>query len=130
MVIPIDALEKLLARRVPIVSALYFRKSPPYFPVVQKFDGTILHDFPPQGGLYQTEVIGMGCTLVDVPTLTQIIMECPPNGECFQFDRNEGEDIFFCRKAHSLGIPVYVDLDVRCGHVTEKIVKWEDFAQA
>lgn len=130
MVVPEDVLERLLAHRKSVVSALYFMRRPPYLPVAIKGDSKVgeptkfFVDYPP--GLSTVASVGMGCCLIETSVLRQI-QDKYKDEKWFSFENNEGEDIWFCKRARSLGHSIYLDADAKCGHVGEFIVRESHF---
>jgi hypothetical protein len=134
MVLPHYALERLLARQKPVVSAMYFERTPPHRPVFRT-DRTNALERPSKlpTGLQEVQFIGMGCALIQMDVLYRIAAKqgCPPKpARFFAFENNEGEDFFFCRLCHELDIPIFVDADVECGHVGTTIIGSQHFQPA
>lgn len=134
MVVPHDAIQRLLERKVPIVSALYFMRKPPYLPVAIPKDhketgviegaGSFALEYKP--GLNPMAAVGMGCCLIESKVIFDI-EEKHKDQKWFSFEQNEGEDIWFCRRARQLGYKVFLDADVKCGHVGDLIVTEDNF---
>lgn len=123
-----DLLVRLLAHRVPVVSALYVARRKPFQPCLayevlpngQRHMVTIL---PPQGGLQQVEACGAGGLLVAREVLEALdapyfVVGQPEEGAA----DNAAEDFAFCRKVRAAGFPIAVDLDTRMGHALSGVV--------
>jgi hypothetical protein len=130
MVVPHDIVQRLAARKVPIVSGMYFMRRAPYLPVAIPKDhkeegGDIVGpeafavDYQP--GLNKMAAVGMGCCLIEAEVINAIEAKWKDQ-KWFSFEQNEGEDLWFCRRARQLGYSVYLDADVQCGHVGDHIV--------
>lgn len=126
---PHDTFIRLMSHRLPIVSGVYCRRSPPHaIPVMLKpIDGqrqwvTQL----PTAGLIDVELVGAGCMLIHRSVLESLPPQRPgkpwfdwrvdcqglmPPGECLS------EDFTFCTACIKMGIPVKVDCSIRCKHV-------------
>jgi len=120
----------LLKHQRPVVSALYFERKPPFAPVFR-----MIRDTPGQqatavpAGLFEAQYIGLGCALIEMEVLQKIFLRYN-DVNCFAFEHNEGEDIFFCRRLHELGIPILVDTAIECGHVADIIIRRHHFDNA
>jgi len=127
MIIHPGALTGLLNRNVDVVSALYFTRTPPHTPVVFH-DGTKPHEpwigYKP--GLSKVWVIGMGFALVRLDVFRRMSQKYGDE-KWFTFDNDEGEDVNFCRRCHEMAIPVFLDANVKCGHVAEVVIGEEHF---
>lgn len=125
---PSDVLDRMLAHHDRgIVSGLYHLKNWPHWPVALRqptanlattsvdyhYDAQV-HE---QDGLVPEALVGMGCTLV--PTVVFHAMPEP----WFAYRQNTRgvwavtEDVPFCEKAAALGVPIWVDPSVKCGHI-------------
>jgi hypothetical protein len=127
MITPPDMLAKLIAADVDVVSALYFRRDPPYQPAAVAFDGQPLRDYGE--GLDVVGGIGMGCALIRSSVFSRI-EEHFGDQRWFSFESGPGEDVFFCERCRALNIPVYQHSGVKCGHVGHSIITEEDFLKA
>ena len=114
------ALAQLLSHNKDIVSGLYFQKAPPFYPLImkKKDESTLcsnnLLEYP--AGLNKVDDIGFGCVLTKVSVFSKI-----PD-PWFEWTKESGEDIDFCRKARSHGIDIWYDSCVTCGHQGERRV--------
>lgn len=71
---PRDAILRLLRHRLPVVSGLYCRRSPPQgVPVMQKPLGRWVTNFVP-GTMVDVDVVGSGCLLIH----RSVLEKCPP----------------------------------------------------
>lgn len=123
---PPDAIIKLINHKVPIVSGLYYRRSPPILPVM-------LRDV--SGGrqwvtefqapaLIEVDYVGAGCLLIHRDVLASL----PPlSPKCHWFEwrvdrvdlpqeERMSEDFAFCRHAKNHGLKIFVDTGVQCRH--------------
>lgn len=122
---PRDAVPRLLARNLPIVSGLYCRRSPPHgLPVAIK-NGNWLQQYMP-GSLVEVDLVGAGCLLIHRTVLEKLPPQQPgrawfnwkvdlrehlPEGEGLS------EDFTFCLWARKHGYKVILDTGVVCRHV-------------
>lgn len=129
MIIPADALKKMLRHMeegLDIVTGLYFRRRPPYTPVLfksadeeGKWEG--YDEYPDE--LFEVGGCGFGCVI----TRTDVLYDVAINEKgLFDPIAGFGEDISFCIRARNRGYKVMCDPSIKCGHVGQIFVN-EDF---
>ena len=116
-----DTLTRLVALDLPVVGGLYYTKSNPPEPVAL-VDGRPISEWK-SGALVAVDVVGMGCTLLDVALLKSL---GPPwfqtsddgamvNGEPTR--TRSTEDAYFCaRVTRESDARPCVDTSIVCGH--------------
>lgn len=126
-----DTLERLLTdakeHDLSIVSGVYYRRVPPFRPVIFKDINPDtgkwedLLDVPE--GLFKCAGVGFGCVLTD----TQVFFDVKDahTASWFTPKWGLGEDLAFCKRAIAAGHDVWVDPAVKCGHVGHIIVNEE-----
>lgn len=130
MIVPYDALEKLMRHNLDVVGALYFCKMPPFNPVYVKFDDknldgwTIDETFSP--GVSRVGAAGAGCLLVKTSALKAINDHFGQDDQWFRINMPMGEDVWFGKRCEAAGIDVYLDSNIECGHVSDYIVTTQD----
>lgn len=108
-----------------ILSGLYFRRVPPYSPVLfdkLEMKGEICRfsEFKTlPNDLFEVGGIGFGCVLMDVSVLISVQSR---HNNMFTPIGNNGEDIAFCIRARECGYRIFCDPSVVCGHVGYSIV--------
>jgi len=125
---PNDAILRLARHKLPIVSGVYARRSPPLsVPVMQK-DGTWVNELPPNS-LIEVDVCGAGCLLISREFLQKLPPIDPDIGKhwfSWRVDRQSSlppgkatsEDFSMNLWAKEvLGISTFVDTSVVCGHI-------------
>lgn len=122
-----DILDKLVADEKDCVTGLYFRRRPPYSPVIyskivlgmknEKISETY-EDYP-KNDIFEVDACGMGGCLTSTKMLKEIFDE---NGTCFMPYKAYGEDISFAIRARKLGYKVWCDSRIKMGHVAYNIV--------
>lgn len=127
MVPPNDVIQRLGRHNKPVVSALYFERRHPFYPVF-RWDRTDVKTRTEryEKGLSEVAHIGMGCALIEMGVLRRMA-EKFGDQKWFAFENDEGEDIFFCRRLHEMGVPIFVDGDTICGHCAEHVVTEKNF---
>lgn len=125
MIIPPDAIDKLLAHNKDICSGLYFGRGnckPLLYNIavdrdennlIKSFSTTQILDYP-QNSLIKVGAVGFGCVLTKVSVLRGMLKEW---GTCFDFIQGKGEDFSFGLRCEDMGIETWVDTSVKCGHI-------------
>ena len=119
-------MKTLQDNRLDILTGLYFRRVPPYTPVLfDKLDikhdsicsWTEFHEIP--DGLFEVGGCGFGCVLMNAGVFLDVQSK---HGNMFAPIANNGEDIAFCWRARDCGYKIYCDPSIICGHVGKIIV--------
>ena len=123
-----DTLERMQEhmKTYDIVSGIYFRRTPPYTPVLHKTldikeDGeggytATFSDYEdyPLNSVFEVEGIGFGCVMMKTDVLRAVIMEY---GTAFAMMGKNGEDCSFSQRVRNLGYHIMCDSSIKCGHV-------------
>ena len=128
-----DTMEKLVKHMedgYDIVSGLYFRRRPPFTPVLFKKlfiqnDVCLQEDYNeyPEEGLFEVEGIGFGCVMMKTEVLLSVIAKYKT---CFAMIGRNGEDVSFSFRARQCGYKIWCDPSIKLGHVSYTTVT-EDF---
>lgn len=118
MILPTDLFLRLFSHQVPVVSALAFKRRPPYEPCIYdwKVDpktgrlGVVSATYLVKKGLMKVGATGFGAVLIRMDVFDKIR---EPWFELKEF----GEDLDFCLKCHDAGIPIYCDTDLIVQHI-------------
>lgn len=122
IVLPSDALIRLLSHNLDIVSGLYFNWKFPHTPQAYIEVNGLYKPILEYSGLMEVDAVGAGCLLVKRSVFDSL--EKP------WFKKTElTEDFYFCRKARERGFKIYLDSTVKCGHLTEVVIN-EDYFKA
>lgn len=114
----------LLARRLPIVGALCFRRYPPFDSIMLRGDvkGYMPVDEWEEDELVEVDATGAGCIMYDM----SIFREMPFPWFKFRHDPETGagigEDIGFCQDLKEAGYRIFVDTSVPADHLTRMAV--------
>lgn len=125
-----DTLKSMLAtvreKKLDVLTGLYFRRVPPYSPVLfdeldiredDTCEWTEFFDIPE--GLFEVGGCGFGCVLMD----TSVLMDVQAKfGNMFAPIGNNGEDVAFCWRARQCGVKIWCDPSVICGHVGYSVI--------
>ena len=125
---PPDTISRLLAHRLPIVSGMYCRRSPPHGLPVMIRNGQWFTDFV-VGQMVEVDMVGAGCLLIQREVLEKMQPQRPQAGKHW-FDwkvdarsvlpdgQALSEDFSFCVEVRrQLGVRVMVDTSIQCRHV-------------
>lgn len=143
---PLDVIPRLITHNLPIVTGLYWRRYDKLEPCIYKmpaagvpvpFDNSEL-----QHGnlLIEVEACGAGCMLIHssvfekmIPTVEEFDISEPVTGKkltCHKWweyivhsNVNLSEDIVLASRVKGLGYKIYADISLRCGHLTNVMVK-------
>jgi glycosyltransferase involved in cell wall biosynthesis/2-polyprenyl-3-methyl-5-hydroxy-6-metoxy-1,4-benzoquinol methylase len=126
VLLPLDALPKLLAHKKDIITGVYWMKHFPPQPLLFKKlgDGPI-YDFKP-GELLEIEGGGLGCCLIEMRVFDKLkkpYFKCDwtytdKSGRTFKVPI--GEDHYFYIHAKEAGFEVWADTDILCDHYDVK----------
>lgn len=121
----IRMMETLKANDLDILTGLYFRRVPPYSPVLYnkiEIDG-VACDFSEfdriPDELFEVGACGFGCVLMKTDVFFDVQAKF---GNMFSPIGNNGEDVAFCWRARQCGYKVICDPSVVCGHVGYSVV--------
>jgi len=124
-----DLLLGLLERDQPIVGSLYLQRVNPFLPIAYAECDENGDYWPldltacPEHGLVTVAGVGTGGMLIRSEVFHQL-----GDGPWFVHTTKQSEDLHFCGLAREAGIPIYVDLDARLGHIAPAVVapSWEN----
>ena len=117
-----------------MVAGIYYTRKLPTLPVL--YQELVLTGEPPDQipeaitcqeilpELFRIEGCGFGAVMMDTSYLAEVRSKYGlPFYPIFGF----GEDIAFCYKAKTLGLPIYADGTIQCGHVGQKEFTQDDY---
>lgn len=118
-------LETIRENDFDILTGLYFRRLPPYSPVLfeeLEIDGVEAtwkeFDKIPKD-IFEVAGCGFGCVLMK----TDVFLDVQGRfGQMFSPLGRNGEDVAFCWRARQCGYKIYCDPSVVCGHVAYNVV--------
>ena len=121
----IRMMDTLKKNDLDILTGLYFRRVPPYSPVLfdrLDINGNVCYwsefkDIPE--GLFEVGGCGFGCVLMKTDVFFDVQGKF---GQMFAPIANNGEDIAFCWRARECGFKIYCDPSIICGHVGYSVV--------
>ena len=122
MVRMLDTMQK---NDIDILTGLYFRRVPPYSPVLfdkleMRGEACLWSEFKtiPEG-LFEVGGCGFGCVLMKTDVFFDVQSRF---GNMFAPIANTGEDLAFCWRARNCGYKIVCDPSVICGHVGYSLV--------
>lgn len=115
----------LLEKDLDILTGLYFRRIPPYSPVLfdklilngEEADWTEFKTIP--DGLFEVGGCGFGCVLMKTDVFFDVQSRF---NQMFAPIGKNGEDVAFCWRARECGYKIYCEPSVLCGHVAYSVV--------
>ena len=108
-----------------ILTGLYFRRVPPYSPVLfdkleQNGEITEFSEFSKiPDELFEVGGCGFGCVLMKTDVFFDVQSKF---GNMFAPMGNNGEDVAFCIRARECGYKIYCDPSIVCGHVGYSVI--------
>jgi GT2 family glycosyltransferase len=117
IVVPKDALIKMLMHDKDIVSGMYIQRIPGTHSLeIYGSGGRILYDTIRDRGLVEIDSCGFGCVLVKSKVFADI--EYPQFVYYSAIDHKDtiSEDTDFCSKAKRKGFRIWVDTSIKCPH--------------
>ena len=118
---------KLIDEGNDMVTGVYYRRTPPFSPVVFKtmemneegtgFEWTEFEKIP--DGLFEVGACGFGCVLMKTEIFVSVFAKF---GLMFTPIANCGEDIAFCWRARQCGYKIIADPSISLGHVGYTII--------
>lgn len=121
----IKMMETLKEHDLDILSGLYFRRVPPYSPVLfEKLDivgveSTFKEYETLPKELFEVAACGFGCVLMKTDVFYDVQSKF---GNMFSPIGNNGEDVAFCWRARECGYKIFCDPKMICGHVGYSVV--------
>lgn len=117
IVLPNDALEKMLAHDKALVSGIYRQRLPVQTLEVYDMDmRNIPTEALPRNQLIEIGGCGFGCVLVKQKVFTDIGYPQFEYHSAVDHKDTFSEDVDFCRKARDLGFQLYADTSIICDH--------------
>lgn len=123
-----DTMERLMKHMetYDIVTGLYFRRRPPFSPVIFKKlhlegDVCVFEDYTeyPEDRVFEVEGIGFGCVMMKTEVLLSVFARYK---NCFTMMGRNGEDVSFSMRARNCGYKIWCDPSIKCGHIAYSMV--------
>lgn len=122
IIYPANIIQKLMSRNKDMITGIYYKRTAPYTPCIYKLEEEKLRPYIDyeEDKVFKVEAAGFGCMLMKAKVIRAVYDKF---GGCF-FPVNGvgGEDLSFIRRAKDIGIEVWCDSSVKCGHVGRQIV--------
>lgn len=131
-----DLDEPIGAVRKHMVTGLYFKRRPPYTPVIfdqldepaENADGKLVarvhqQEKYPHDTLFTVDGCGMGCCMTSVKLLKDVWDKFGPAFTPYPW---AGEDISFCHRVNKLGYQIWCDSRITCGHIGQYVYTEEN----
>jgi hypothetical protein len=121
---PPSLAHRLVSHRLPLVTARYQMRKPPFHTVAMRKTGAGPHDYKSiddTSGLVAVDAAGAGALLIHRSVLEKIREAEGDNWFQYQVGpnglRTVSEDMWFFEKAKAAGIQAYADMDCVCTHI-------------
>ena len=128
MIIPADALKKMLDADKDMVTGLYFQRRGDHAPVIYSGvdeNGRIVYEDYPRFNLFPIAACGFGCVLMKTDVIRKVAGAY--NGATFQPFTGIGEDLSFCYRWRRSGGEIWCDPTIQCGHIGEYVFTEADY---
>lgn len=132
IVVPSDALTKMLAADKDIISGLYIQRIPNTHTVEVYMDnnqGGFVHipyqQLKPINGVVEVAACGMGCALIKSTVFKSIDYPHFVYRSALNHDHTFSEDVFFCQRARQHGFRIWADTTIQCDHIGQTRYKVE-----
>jgi len=136
IVLPNNTLKKMLSADKDIISGLYIQRIPgtQTVEIYQDTEGGGVDNIPyrlleERGGVVEVAACGFGAALIKGEVFRK--MEYPHFFYKSALDHKNtvSEDVYFCKKARSLGFHVWADTTIKCDHIGQQIFSLENDTQ-
>ena len=129
IILPTDTLVKMILHDKDIISGLYIQRIVGTHTLEIYTDNdtggvtNIPYRLVENQGLIEISACGMGCCLIKGEVLRK--MEYPHfvYKSAIEHRNTVSEDVYFCKKARSLGFSVWADVSIKCDHVGKSTFK-------
>ena len=92
--------------------------------VEHNLEGSMVHVYDPEEYVFEVKATGMGCCLMETSVIQEVFNRF---GLPFTPMPGFGEDLSFCRRCEELGIQMWCDSSLQCGHIAQKVVGIEEY---
>lgn len=139
---PDDVLRRLLVHEKQMVCGLAYQRRPPHWPCVFDMadDGSLAGkplEHIEHTGLRRVDMSGLHCAIIHTDIFKKLReglkdadgkVIVPGTRQYFGgFDNKLGEDLAFCVNIKKLGLKMYCDTDLICGHIGSSVVVNEEY---
>lgn len=135
IVVPRDALKKMLSTDYDIVSGLYIQRKPGkqilevYMDTSSGGYTNIPYSLLENKGVVEIAACGMGCALIKSEVFRTMPYPHFVYKDALDHQNTISEDIYFCTKARSLGFKVWADTTIRCDHIGSTVFSLDTLAE-
>jgi len=115
-----DIFDRLVAHQKEIIGANYSNKSPQRNPQSHALDGSPLSS-KDRSGIEEAGWIGFGAILISLDAIKDVPK---PWFETRWLEERQsfiGEDYYFCGKVRGCGVRIYIDHDIKVGHIGDAL---------
>ncbi len=129
IILPSDALVKLLNHSKDIVSGTYIQRKQGikipeiYIDINSNIQNINIDDLNKHNNIFEIAGCGFGCCLVKVDSIKKINYPQFEYHPAIKMENTLSEDIDFCIKAKNKGINIFCDPSIKCDHIGTNIFK-------
>jgi len=138
MIYPVDIIDKLVSVDVDVIGSFYYKRQPPYHPVVYVLNGQKENPYRPvdlQGysaNHFEVDGVGYGGMLVKMDVYKSLGDDkWTTYGKNFHIPTattdKQSHDLLMCETFKKHGYKIYVHNGVKCLHITDKAVGEADY---
>jgi len=128
MTFPSDLIQRLLDHKKDVVCGLYYSRGYPHDPMTMRlWNKDEYYRSPPKGGLMEVDATGGGCMLINMKVIDKIDFPWFDFSAYMGTRKSFSEDVWFCRKLKAAGYKIYVDTDLECGHISDRVITGKDW---
>lgn len=123
IVLPKDALEKMVFAQKDVVSGVYIQRLPGNIPEIyrQDYSRFAYEEVMRNDRLFEIGACGFGCVLINSEVLRKIPYPHFVYKEAIDHANTLSEDVYFCMKAREHGFKIWCDNSIRCDHVGQNV---------
>jgi len=123
IVLPSDALIKMLAADVDMISGLYIQRKPEVqiLEVYKQLENGAVVNIPyaeiENRGVVEIAAAGFGCVLIRCDVIRKMTEPYFVYHSALDHAHTVSEDVYFCMQARKLGFKIWADSSIKCDHI-------------
>ncbi len=129
MVFGPDLLVNLFSHDLPMVNALAFRRTSPHYPCIFSWNEKekCYETMSYTSGLLSVDATGMAAHLIKTEVFRKLKEEFSDKPWYYYRDNIFSSDLTFCENARKIGYKIFIDTDIKIGHLGSENVITEEF---
>lgn len=121
-------LMRMEKHQIDVLAGIYLYKSPPFMPVLYRWNGEayeVIGQWDGEPRIFEIGSAGAGCLMVRKKVFDRIRNELGEGP--FDIEHPYSEDHSFFNRLRRLGIKAYCDPDIECHHLSNRVLTLADF---